>query len=90
MNENDIKHEMGIIKIRIFIDVVIAVVLLLSGYIAFESVLTHYNNPGVEGVLSKVIMGLIFVLIGLFNCLIEQIYQLIKKLKAYSKELHLS
>lgn len=90
MNENDIKHEMGIIKIQIFTDVVMAVALLLSSYVAFETVLTHYNNPGVEGVLSKVIMGLIFVLIALFNCLIGQIYQLIKRLKVYSKELHVS
>ena len=88
MNENDIKHEMGIIKIRIFIDAVMIVVLLLSGYIAFESVLIHYDNPGIEGVLSKVIMLLIFILISVSNCMIGQIYQLIKKLKAYSKELH--
>lgn len=90
VNEDYIKYEMGIIKIQIFIDVVMMIVLLLSSYVAFETVLTHYNNPGIEAILSKVIIVLIFVLIGLFNCMIGQVYQLIKNLKAYSKELNLS
>lgn len=87
VNEDDIRHEIGIIKLQIFINVVMVIIITLSVYVAFSSLVMNYNEPGIKGVLSKVIAVLIFILISMVGCINKQIYYLLKKIRALLDDL---
>lgn len=89
MNEDEIKHEIGIVKLQIFINIIMTVIILLSMYVAFDAAIADYSSPGIKGILSKVIMFLMFLLMGLVNYIAQQSYYLFKNLKALNNELNM-
>ena len=89
MNEDEIRHEMGIVKLQIFINIMMTVIILLSMYVAFDAAIADYSSPGIKGILSKVMMFLMFFLMGLVYYIAQQSYYLFKNLKALDDELNM-
>lgn len=82
MSEDEIRHEVGVLKLQIFINILLIIIILLSMYVAFDALMDIYETSGIEGILSKVVIVLMYVLMGFVNYITKQTYDGIKHIKA--------
>ena len=81
MSEDEIRHEVGVLKLQIFINILLIIIILLSMYVAFDALMDIYETSGIEGILSKVVIVLMFVLMGFVNYITKQTYDCVKYIK---------
>lgn len=82
MSEDEIRHEVGVLKLQIFINILLIIIILLSMYVAFDALMDIYETSGIEGILSKIVIVLMFVLMGFVNYITKQTYDGVKHIKA--------
>ena len=80
VNEDLIKHEICISALHFFIDFLMVIIILLSLYVAFRSILNLHAASNFTGVLSIVIILLMFALMAVANSILERMYYDFKNL----------